>query len=157
MSPDPDPDPTSLSLDVALDLMPLYRAGSVRPGTRQAIRQYLAAHPEFDAIAMIASADDAPGAALERKSLHRTKRLLGLQRWMFGLAIACVALSLSTQVEWQGERVVHAQLLLFTHPLTVIFFIPAAMGFAAGYLYLGRRVAGEKQGALDLNQRRSSS
>jgi len=142
MSSEIDLEPeAALPFDVVMDLLPLYRAGGLRPGTRQAIRDHLASHPELEALAAIMGDAPAPAPDMEHRSLRRTHRLLALQRWLFGLAIGAFALAFSLQIERWSDGRPRVQLLLLAHPAWVAPVIPAGAAFLAGYFYLRRRIA----------------
>ncbi|MFL5296503.1 MAG: hypothetical protein ACJ798_09000 [Phenylobacterium sp.] len=142
MSSDPELDEGELPIDVVHDLLPLYRAGAVRAGTRAAVRAYLAAHPELLLLEAEATEAMPLPPELEFRSLRRTHRLLALQRWFFGLAIACFALTLSLQIDRAPDGPPHLQFLLFSHPAWIAPFLPAGVAFWVGYILLRRRVRG---------------
>ena len=94
-------------------------------------------HRPFEALVAVALDDISPGFDLELKSLRRTQRVLGLQRWLFGLAIGCFALSLSLEID-AHDGVPRVRLLMLDYP-AMLGFVPAGVAFWLGYRYLRRR------------------
>ncbi len=108
--------------EVVLDLLPLYLAGEGSPATRELVESYLQKDPELAESTRRQWAENLalPGHSelpldLELKSLHRTRKLLGWQRWLLGIGIGLVVLLFSDQNSWQGA---HDALFSNDTPLT---------------------------------------
>ena len=90
--------------EVILDLLPVYLAGEASPATRAWLEEYLTQDPELaDRVRRqrTESFDQALPPLppeLELRALRRTRRVMALQRWLFGLAIAFSAVALSLVV-----------------------------------------------------------
>jgi len=88
--------------EVILDLLPLYLAGEASPSTRDLVEEYLKQDPELGQRIRLQMAEGLKRAApsglppdLEFRSLKRTRRLLTLQKWLFGVALGFAAFGLS--------------------------------------------------------------
>ena len=136
--------------EVLLDLLPVYLAGEASPATRALLEARLAEDPAFaEHVRALRSADvprleAMPRAELELESLRRTRASLGLQRWLFALAITFSALSLSTDLEIAHGRVTRARLLLTELPGPMAAFLALALVSWAGYALGARRLRGTR-------------
>jgi hypothetical protein len=90
--------------EVILDLLPLYLAGEASPSTRELVEEYLKQDPELAQRIRLQMAEGLKRAApsglppdLEFRSLKRTRRLLTLQKWLFGFGLAFAAFGLSIE------------------------------------------------------------
>jgi anti-sigma factor RsiW len=113
----------SVTREVILDLLPLYLAGEASPASRALVEEYLRQDPELaERIRILGTEGFAPSAPadlppdLELKSLRRTRRLLGVQRWLFGLGIAFVVLPMSMRFDLEGWRVTRFRFLVSDYP-----------------------------------------
>ena len=70
---------------------------------------------------------------LELRSLSRTRRLLGLQRWLFGFGIFFIALSLSNEFSFADGRLKEFHFLLRDYPIE--FGICLTLGLACWIAY----------------------
>jgi anti-sigma factor RsiW len=135
----------NVTRDVIADLLPAYLAGEASADTRALVDEYLRGDAELAARVRagalepaLPAPDVAPG--LEARALGRTRRRLGVQRWLFGLAWFFTAVSLSTEVTTGGGPV-RVRLLIFSHP--ALFAVPLLLAVAcwASYFALRRRAA----------------
>lgn len=109
--------------DVILDLLPLYLAGEASAGTRSLVTHFLARNPELaDEVraqqksnARVAEVAVPPD--LELKSLSRTRRLLALRQWTFGLAWFFTAIGLSMRGTLSGWNLRGFHPLVFDYPI----------------------------------------
>ena len=132
--------------EVILDLIPLVLGGEASPASRALVEEYLKQHPDLaERVRILKSEGFAPIGPteltpdLELKSLRRTKRLLGLQRWLFGLGIALTAVALSMRIEVRGGRIVESRFLLSEHPLELGIPLVVGLGFLIAYFVIRRR------------------
>jgi anti-sigma factor RsiW len=133
--------------DVILDLLPLYMAGEASPATRLFVEEYLATDPELARrIRSQWQTELARGFAaelppeLELRSLRRTRRLLALQKWLFGFAIGFTAISLTTEISFHGVRISEAHLLIRDYPLPFGICAVLAAACWVGHALLRRRL-----------------
>jgi hypothetical protein len=136
----------NITRDVILDLLPLYLAGEGSAATRELVEEYLQQDAEIARIVRTHPTEPATQRAapvehdLELRSLIRTRRLLGIQRWFFALAIMFTALSLTTRITLQGHRVSSIDLLVLDYPLAFGGMLMVALGCWIGYFALRRRL-----------------
>jgi anti-sigma factor RsiW len=137
---------TSISRAVILDLLPAYVSGEATPDTRALVDAYAAEHPDIageirrlerDAVSD-PECDVAPAPDLEMRTLARTRARLGLQRWLFGLAIGFTTAGLAVVIPVGGTGVRDAHLLLQDSPALMGSLL--ALGLVCWVAYfLGRR------------------
>ena len=135
----------NVTREVILDLLPVYLSGEASPATRAFVEEYLKQDPELAQRIRLQWAENfakvAPSGLhpdLELRSLSRTRRLLGLQRWLFGFGIFFVALSLSNESSFEGWHLKEFHFLLRDYP--VEFGICLVLGVACwSAFYLIRR------------------
>jgi anti-sigma factor RsiW len=136
-----------IAREVILDLLPLYLAGEASPATRTLVEEYLKQDPELErrvradtAAGLGRAAPAALAPEIELRSLRRTRRLLGLQRWLFGLGFTFTSVSLSAQLNFHGARLTDAHFLMMDQP--ALFGTSLAIGAAcfAAYFLLRRRL-----------------
>ena len=132
--------------DVILDLIPLVLGGEASPASRVLVEEYLKQHPDLaDRVRVLQAEGFAPTGSselapeLELKSLRRTKRLLGLQRWLFGLGIALTAVSLGMRIEFQEGHVARFGFLLSEYPLELGIPLVIGLGLLVAYFAIRRR------------------
>jgi len=133
--------------EVILDLLPLYLAGEASPATRALVEEYLKGDPELAQRIRLQWAESfekaIPSALppdLELRSLRRTRRFLGWQRWLFGLAITFTALSLSSEFSWQGGRFKEFHFLLRDYPEPFGALLALGLLCWTGYYLLRRHL-----------------
>jgi anti-sigma factor RsiW len=142
----------SVPREVVLDLLPLYVAGEASPASRALVEEYLQGDAELAARvkAWVAeglepAAAGAAGAAavtgpppeLELRTLARTRRLLALQRWLFGFAISFTAVGLALDVSQPPGQPLDVHFLVFERPLG--FGVPLLIGAACWVAYFSLR------------------
>jgi predicted anti-sigma-YlaC factor YlaD len=95
----------NVTREVILDLLPVYLSGEASPATRALVEEYMKQDAELAQRIRLQWAANfakvAPSALppdLELRSLRRTRRLIGWQRWLFGLGICFTALSFTVEI-----------------------------------------------------------
>ena len=131
---------------VILDLLPIYLSGEASPATRRLVEEYLARDPELakrvrepgsESFAKLAPP---PPPELELRSLIRTRRLLGVQKWLFGLAIAFTAFAFATRITFQEHRLTTLRPLILDFPLEFGSLLAVAIVFWVAYASVRRRL-----------------
>lgn len=114
----------NVTREVIIDLLPLYLAGEASRDTRALVEEYLEQDTELARLVRQQSADDFSTTTLtglppelELRSLRRTRRLLGWQRWLFGFAIGFTVVSLTSQFSLAGGRLKDFHFLMRDYPL----------------------------------------
>ena len=137
----------NVTREVILDLLPVYLAGEASPATRALIEEYMEQDPELAQRIRLQWADNlgkiAPSALppdLELRSLHRTRALLGWQRWLLGLAIFFSALSLSNESSFEGGHIKEFHFLLHNYPVAFLLCLTLGLGCWIAYFSLRRRL-----------------
>ena len=99
----------NVTREVILDLLPAYLSGEASPATRTLVEEHIKQDAELAQRLRLLMADNLAKAAppvlppeLELRSLRRTRRLLGWQRWLFGLGIFFSAMLLSKEFSFEG-------------------------------------------------------
>jgi anti-sigma factor RsiW len=146
--------------EVILDLVPLYLAGEASPATRAMVEDFLKEDPELDkrvrsewAVGIGRAVPSALPPEIELKSLRRTRAVLALQRWLFGLGIFFVMAAFSVTLTFDGTRLIRARMVMGDYPGV------CALSFAVGvvlftvYYTLRRRM--QNDGALNRSRRSS--
>lgn len=135
--------------DVILDLLPVYLAGEASPASRSLVEAHLAGDPELAArvrALAAASGHDAAAAApppeLELVALRRARRMIALQRWLFGFGLMFTAFSLSMVLRIEHGRILSARLLLLDLPVPLGLMGFVGVGCFVGYAVLRRRLRG---------------
>jgi anti-sigma factor RsiW len=129
--------------EVILDLLPVYVAGEVSPATRVWIEEYLAQNPELAERVRRERAQSYDPALpplppeLELLALRRTRRMMTLLRWLFGLGMAFSALSLSLEFSFPPLKV---RLLLLDYPALLGPCLAIGVAFWTAYFVLRRRL-----------------
>ena len=99
------------------------RSGEASPDTRVLVEEYMKQDEDLarrirlqwtESLAKAAPAALPP--ELELRSLSRTRSLLGLQRWLFGFAITFSALSLTSEIQFEGGGVKEFHFLIRDFP-----------------------------------------
>ncbi|HEX8162728.1 MAG TPA: hypothetical protein VF538_12725 [Pyrinomonadaceae bacterium] len=137
----------NVTREVIIDLLPAYLAGEASSDTRALVEEYLERDPEFARSVRRQSAQEFDAAALpdlppglELKSLRRTRRLLGWQRWLFGFAVGFTAISLTSQFSLEGGRLKDFHLLIRDFPLQFGVCAALALAFWIAYFITRRRL-----------------
>jgi len=130
----------NVTREIILDLLPVYLSGEASPATRSLVEEYMKQDPELaqrirlqwtENIAKVAPSALPPD--LELRSLSRTRRLLGLQRWLFGCGIFFIALSLSNEFSFADGRLKEFHFLLRDYPIE--FGVCLTLGLACWIAY----------------------
>ena len=132
--------------EVILDLLPLYLAGELNPATKAFVEEYLAGDPELAKRVRLQweeNARETPLALppeLELESLRKTRRLLGLQKWLFGLAIGFTVVSFTSEFAFEDGRVKDFHFLIRDYPVSFGACMALALFFWIAYHRLHRRL-----------------
>jgi predicted anti-sigma-YlaC factor YlaD len=132
--------------EVILDLLPLYLEGEASPATRQLVEEYLAEHP--DLARQVRSSPESlglpvaplPSPEIELDSLRRTRRMIALQRWLFGFAICFTSIGLVFRIQFHDGRLSDAGFVFLDHPRELVPFLLLAAACWIGYITLKRRL-----------------
>lgn len=134
----------NVTREVILDLLPVYLAGEASPATRALVEEYMKQDPELAQRMRLQWAENfakvAPTALppdLELRSLSRTRKLLGWQRWLFGFGIFFAAMLLSNESSFEGWRLKEFHFLLRDYP--VEFGTCLVLGLACWTAYFAIR------------------
>jgi anti-sigma factor RsiW len=137
----------NVAREVILDLLPLYVAGEASPASRALVEEYLEQHPDLaERIRILGAEGFAPKAAsdlppeLELKSLRRTRRLLGLQRWLFALGITFLAVPLGMRISFHDGRLADFRFLVSDYPLLLGPMLLLGVACWIAYVSLRRRL-----------------
>jgi anti-sigma factor RsiW len=110
----------SIPKEVILDLLPVYLAGEASPATRAWLEEYLAQDPELaDRVRrqwtenLVQASPPPLPPELELRALRRTRRMMALLRWLFGLGMAFTAVALALEISFHPLKV---RLLLLDYP-----------------------------------------
>jgi hypothetical protein len=135
--------------DVLLDLLPVYLSGEASAATRQLVEEALRDDPQLAVRLRTERELSLPGhppelrPELELEALRRTRRLLGWQRWMFGLGIGCIALACSTRIDFRGARLTTIRPLILDYPAS--FGTLLAIGIVCLLAYARLRARGRNR------------
>ncbi len=130
--------------EVILDLLPVYLSGEASPATRTIVEEHMKQDAELAERVRLLLAENLAQAAppvlppeLELRSLRRTQRLLGWQRWLFGLGIFFSAMLLSNEFSFEGGHFKEFHFLLRDYPAE--FGICVVLGLACWIAYFSIR------------------
>jgi len=132
--------------EVILDLLPVYLSGEASTATRALVEEHLRQDPELarwvreQGAEALPKAGPAPPPELELRSLVRTRRLLGVQKWLFALAISCTAIAFALKITFQDSRITEIRFVILDRPLELGIVLAIAIVFWAGYYAVGRRL-----------------
>ena len=113
----------NVTRDIVLDLLPVYLSGEASPDTRALVEEYMKQDEDLarrirlqwaESLAKVSPTSLPP--ELELRSLRRTRGLLGWQRWLFGFAITFSALSLTSEIQFEGGGVKEFRFLIRDFP-----------------------------------------
>jgi hypothetical protein len=112
----------SIPKEVIQDLLPVYLAGEVSLVTRAWVEQQLARTPELAEQLRRQMTENIgsdlpplPPPELELLALRRTRRMMALLRWLFGLGLAFSAIALALEITFRP--LFRVRLLLFDNPV----------------------------------------
>ena len=133
--------------EVILDLLPLYLAGEASPATRALVDEHLRRDPEMaqrvrsqGMLDLASRLPSPPPPDLEMRSLRRTRALLALQKWLFGLAIGFTAIACSLEIEFGQGGLRKFRLLILDYPLQLGICLALGVGFWIAHYAIGRRL-----------------
>jgi len=133
----------NVTREVILDLMPVYLAGDASPATRSLVEEYLRQNPDL----RVQIAEDLPGVPpaspppdLELRTLRRTRRLLGKQRWLFAAALLFTLLPFASDFRIENGRLTDARFYGLEHPVLAILFLILGLACWTAYYLLRRRL-----------------
>lgn len=136
----------SVTREVILDLLPLYLAGEASPASKALVEEYLKSDAELAGQIRTRWAEGLSTAIpsplppdLELRTLHRTRRLLGLQRWLFGLAIACTAVAFSLRFSIRDGEAPSVGFFMLEHPAEFALLLAAGASLWIAYFGVRRR------------------
>ncbi|HEY1866298.1 MAG TPA: hypothetical protein VGG55_04440 [Candidatus Acidoferrales bacterium] len=134
----------SIPKEVILDLLPVYLAGEVSPATRAWLEEYLAQDPALaDRVRRqrTESLDQASPPPLppelELRALRRTRRMMTLLRWLFGLGMAFSAIALALEISFRPFKL---RLLLLDYPAQLGLCLAAGVACWTAYFILRLRL-----------------
>ncbi len=133
--------------EVILDLLPVYLSGEASAATNALVEEYIGEDEELAEIVRLQHKEGQIKMALpelppelELVALRRTRRMLTLQRWLFGLSLGFIAVSLTSQLSFKEGKLEDFHFLLRDYPMQ--FGICLALGLAClgGYFYIRRKL-----------------
>ena len=137
----------TVTRDVVKDLLPVYLAGEASPDTRALVEEFLKQDADLArrirqqwAEGLAVAAPTALPPDLELRSLKRTRRLLGWQRWLFGFGIAFTSVGLSLKISFTDGRLTDLHLLLRDYPQPIGICLGIGLACWAVYIAIRRRL-----------------
>jgi predicted anti-sigma-YlaC factor YlaD len=137
----------NVTREVILDLLPVYLSGEASPATSSLVEEYMKQDKDLAQQIRERWAENFAKAApsllppdLELKTLHRTRNILGWQRWLFGLGIFFSVMPLSSEFSFSGGRLKEFHFLLRDAPALFSICLSLALGCWIAYFYLRRRL-----------------
>jgi len=137
----------NVTREVILDLLPVYLSGEASPATRALVEEFLKQDPELAQRIRLQwtknFAKVSPSALppdLELRSLRRARKLIGLQRWLFGFGITFAALSLSNQTTFEGWHLKEFHFLLRDYPVEMGICVALGVICWTAYFLIRRRL-----------------
>jgi hypothetical protein len=132
----------NVTKEVIMDLLPLYLSGEGSPATRILVEEFLRQDPELAQRVRLAGSIDPvlPSALrpeLELRTLHRTRGLLVLLRWLFGLGMFFTAIALGAEMNIANGHLTHFRFLIQEYP--VPFGVCLAIGLICWAAYFSLR------------------
>jgi anti-sigma factor RsiW len=137
----------NVAREVILDLLPLYIDGEASPASRLLVEEHLKHDPDLaERIRILGAEGFAPKAPsdlppdLELQSLRRTRRLLGMQRWLFGLGITFLVLPLGMQFDFRNGQLADFHFLVAGYPFLFGPMLLVGLACWIAYFSLRRRL-----------------
>lgn len=137
----------NVTREVILDLLPLYLAGDVSPATRELVEEYLKQDPELAQQLRVQWAEGLERAApsglppqLEMKSLKRTRKLLAVQKRLFGFALAFLAFGLSIEFSTRNGHLQEFHFLVRDYPQVFGVFLGISLVCWIAYFLVKNRI-----------------
>ena len=138
----------TITREVILDLLPVYLAGEASPATRVLVEEYMTGDAELAKAIRSKWAENlgkvtqgGVPADLELQSLKRARKMLGLQKWMMGLAIFFTANTCSFRAAFHDGKMVLFQFLLSDSPALWGASAALAIAFWIAYASVRRQVS----------------
>lgn len=98
---------TKITRDVISDLWPVYASGEATEDTRALVESFLADNPgcaaEFEALVALPAADAALAPDAEARAFVRTKELMRGGRWLHGVRLVAVVLTVLALVRFYAD------------------------------------------------------
>ena len=98
---------TKITRDVISDLWPVYASGEATEDTKALVESFLADNPgcvaEFEAPVALPAADAALAPDAEARALVRTKELMRGGRWLHGVRLVAVVLTVLALVRFYAD------------------------------------------------------
>jgi hypothetical protein len=136
-----------IAREVIVDLLPAYVSGEASSPTRTLVEEYLSQDPELmEQVLRLKSEDqlDFPEITvppeLAMRSLRRTKKLLALQRWLFGPGMFFTLFSLSFETNISGGRIREFHFLFRDSPFFASF-LAIGIGCWIAYFVVRHRLS----------------
>jgi anti-sigma factor RsiW len=130
--------------EVILDLLPSYLAGEISPVTQAWVEQYLEQDPAFaEQVQRQRQVFPNPAPALplqpdlELRAFARTRRMLALLRWLFGLGIGFTATAAAVEISFRPLRF---RLLMLDYPSELLPVVALGLACWAAYFVLRSRL-----------------
>ena len=136
-----------VSRPVILDLLPLYLSEEASPATRALVEEFLRHDPELarqvqrqrGAFAREGAAAVPPPEA-ELRWLRRTRGLLTLQHWLFGIGLSCTLMSFSAELTIRDGRILEGHLLMQELPVPMGTLLVVGVTCLVCYFALRRKL-----------------
>lgn len=133
--------------EVILDLLPVYISGEASPETCALVEEHARQDPEIAQRIQALRADNLVAAPLpdlppelELRTLYRTRRLLVLERWLFGFGICFTAISFSCKLSFREGRLTEFHFLIRDYPAQFGVFVALALICWTAYFLIRRRL-----------------
>jgi len=133
--------------ELILDLLPLYMAGETSPATKAFVEQVLARDPglakKVRAIwdkELAGGLGPIPPPELELQALRKTRRILGFEKWIFGLAIAFTATAFAVVIPMEGDRIGSVHFAIQDHPVPLGISAGLGLLFWLAYFIFRRKL-----------------
>jgi anti-sigma factor RsiW len=132
---------------VVEDLLPLYLGDEISPETRAFVDRHLIDDPELRAeLERLRSADPfssartpGPPEELALRSLKRTRALLAMQKWLFGIALSATLIGLSFEFQTEDGRLTEWHFLFRESPAVFGTSLLIGIGCWIAYFVTRRR------------------
>lgn len=137
----------NVTRDVILDLLPVYLSGESSPDTRLIIEEYMKGDEDLarrirgqwiESLAKAAPTSLPP--ELELRTLRRTRRLLGWQRWLFGFGIAFLSLAFAMDIRFGEDGIEEFHFVIQKYPGQLGIFLGLGLACWIAYFALRRRL-----------------
>jgi len=137
----------NVTREVILDLLPLYLAGDVSPATRALVEEYLKQDPDLALRLRLQWAEGLERAApsglppqLVMKWLKRTRKLLAMQKRLFGFALGFAAFGLSIEFSTRNGHFQEFHFLVRDYPQIFGLFLGISFVCWIAYFFVKNRI-----------------